>query len=167
MSKQKKVHPIGAPRKSRNKHHAEVSAAGLHQLKHPRQSAAATNGNDNSAARGLKEASRNVGTTVKREVAQLRHDLGQLAAAGSVLKNARSAREFASITIDVGEKIGNRIVKFEERMAEVSSGTPLAPLLRMQAGLRKRIVEGSSRLARSVWLSPVKPKAERMSWFRF
>jgi hypothetical protein len=40
-------------------------------------------------------------------------------------------------------------------------------LLRMQAGLRKRIVEGSSRLARSVWLSPVKPKAERMSWFRF
>jgi hypothetical protein len=36
-------------------------------------------------------------------------------------------------------------------MAEVTSGTPLAPLLRMQAGLRKRVVEGSSRLARSVW----------------
>ena len=151
MSKQKKVHPIGAPRKSRNKHHAEVNAAELHKLAHPRQSAAATNGSDNRAARGLKEAAQNAGKAVKREVEQLRRDLGQLAAAGSVLKNARSAREFASITIDVGEKIGNRIVKFEEKMAEVSSGTPLAPLLRMQAGLRKRIVEGSSRLARSVW----------------
>jgi hypothetical protein len=63
----------------------------------------------------------------------------------------RSAREFAGITIDVSEKIGNRIVKFEEKMTEVTSGTPLAPLLRMQAGPRKRIVEGSSRLARSVW----------------
>jgi hypothetical protein len=154
MSKQKKVHPIGAPRKSRSNHHAEVNAAELHQLRHPRQSAAATDGNDNRlaiAARALKEASQNVGSAVKREVEQLRRDLGQFAAAGSVLKNARSAREFASITIDVGEKIGNRIVTFEEKMAEVARGTPLAPLLRMQAGLRKRIVEGSSRLARSVW----------------
>jgi hypothetical protein len=161
MSKQKKVHPIGAPRKSRNKHHAEVNAAELRQLKHPRQNAAANNGNDNSAARRLKEASQNVGGAVKREVEQLRRDLGQLAAAGSVLKNARSAREFASITIDVGEKIGNRIVTFEEKMAEVTRGTPLAPLLRMQAGLRKRIVEGSSRLARSVWRLESTPHGRR------
>jgi hypothetical protein len=153
MSKQKKVHKIGEPRKARNKRHAEVNPAELHELEHPGQGAAATNGNDSIlaiAGRELKVTSQNVGSAVKSEVEQLRHDLGQLAAAGSVLKNARSAREFASITIDVSEKIGNRIVKFEEKMAEVTSGTPLAPLLRMQAGLRKRIVEGSTRLARSV-----------------
>jgi hypothetical protein len=80
---------------------------------------------------------------------------------GSVLKNARSAREFASIIIDVSEKIGNRIVKFEEKMAEVTSGTPLAPLLRMHTGLRKRIVEGSSRLARSVWRIESAPHGEQ------
>src|SRR5258708_506005 len=103
MSKQKKVHQIGAPRKSRGKHHGQANAAELHKLAHPRQSAAATSGNDHSAARGLKEASENVGKAVKREVEQLRRDFGQLAAAGSVLKNARSARQFASIIIDVGE----------------------------------------------------------------
>ena len=154
MSKHKKVHQIGNPRNAQNKHHGEVNAAELQELEHPSQSHDATNGNDSMlaiAGRELKETSQNVGNAIKREVEQLRHDLGQLAAAGSVLKSARSAREFASITIDVSEKIGNRIVQFEEKMAEVTSGTPLAPLLRMQAGLRKRIVEGSSRLARSVW----------------
>lgn len=161
MRKQKKVHPIGSPRKSRNKHHGQVNAAELHQVKHPRQSAAATNGNDNRTALGLKESSQNVSSAVKREAEQPRRDLGQLAAAGSVLKNVPSAREFASITIDMGEKIGNRIVKFEEKMAEVTSGTPLAPLLRMQAGLRKRIVQGSSRLARSVWRLKSPPHDKR------
>jgi len=154
MSKHKKVHQIGNPRNAQNKHNAEANAAELHELEHPGQSADTTNGNDSVlaiAGRELKETSQNMGSAVKREVEQLRRDLGQLASAGSVLKNARSAREFASITIDVIEKIGNRIVKFEEKMAEVTSGTPLAPLLRMQAGLRKRIVEGSSGLARSVW----------------
>jgi hypothetical protein len=154
MSKQKKVHKIGEPRKARNRNHAEVKPTELHELEHPGQSAAATNGNDSVlaiAGRELKVTSQNVGSALKREVEQLRHDLDQLAAAGSRLRNARSAREFASITIDVSEKIGNRIVKFEEKMAEVTSGTPLAPMLRMQAGLRKRIVEGSSRLARLVW----------------
>ena len=154
MSKHKKVHQIGNPRNAQNKHNAEANAAELRELEHPGQNADQTNGNDSMlaiAGRELKETSQNVGNAVKREVEQLRHDLGQLAGAGSVLKSARSAREFASITIDVSEKIGNRIVKFEEKMAEVTSGTPLAPLLRMQAGLRKRIVEGSSRLARSVW----------------
>jgi len=164
MSKQKKVHKIGEPRKARNKHHAEVNPAELHELEHLGQGAAATNGNDSVlaiAGRELKVTSQNVGSAVKREVEQLRHDLGQLASAGSVLKNARSAREFASITIDVSEKIGNRIVKFEEKMAEVTTGTPLAPLLRMQAGLRKRIVEGSSRLARSVWRIESAPHGKR------
>jgi hypothetical protein len=154
MSKHKKVHQIGNPRNAQNKHHTEIAAAELHELEHPSQGAAATNGNDSVlaiAGRELKVTSQNVGSAVKREVEQLRHDLGQLASAGSRLRNARSAREFASFTIDAGEKIGNRIVQFEEKMAEVTSGTPLAPLLRMQAGLRKRIVEGSSRLARSVW----------------
>lgn len=154
MSKQKKVHKIGEPRKARNRNHADVNPTELHELEHPAQGAAATNGNDSVlaiAGRELKVTSQNVGSAVTREVERLRHDLGQLAAAGSHLRNARSAREFASITIDVSEKIGNRIVKFEEKMAEVASGTPLAPLLRMQAGLRKSIVEGSSRLARSVW----------------
>ena len=154
MSKQKKVHKIGEPRKARNKHHADVNPAELHELEHPGQGAAATNGNDSVlaiAGRELKETSQNVGNAVRREVEQLRPYLDQLAAAGSHLKNARSARELASIIIDAGEKIGNRIVQFEEKMAEVTRGTPLAPFLRMQAGLRKRIVEGSSRLARSVW----------------
>ena len=164
MSKQKKVHKIGEPRKARNRNHAEVNPTELHELEHPGQGAAATNGNDNVlsiAGRELKVTSRSMGSAVKREVEQLRHDLGQLASAGSVLKNARSARELASITIDVSEKIGNRIVKFEEKMAEVTSGTPLAPLLRMQAGLRKRIVEGSSRLARSVWRIESAPHGEQ------
>ncbi len=154
MSKHKKVHQIGNPRNAQKKHNAEASAAELRELEHPGQSADQTNGNDSMlaiAGRELKVTSQNVGSAVRREVERLRHDLGQLAAAGSVFKNARSAREFAGITIDVSEKIGNRIVKFEEKMAEVTSGTPLAPLLRMQAGLRKRIVEGSSGLARSVW----------------
>ncbi len=153
MSKHKKVHQIGNPRNAQNKHQAEITAAELHELEHSSQSSDATNGNDSLlaiAGRELKETSQNVGNAVKRGIEQLRHDLDQLAA-GPRLKNARSAREFASITIDAGEKIGNRIVQFEEKMAEVTSGTPLAPLLRMQAGLRKRIVEGSSRLARSVW----------------
>ena len=164
MSKQKKVHKIGEPRKARNSNHAKVSSAELRELEHLGRGAAATNGNDSVlaiAGRELKETSQNVRGAVKREVEQLRHDLGQLASAGSVLKNARSAREFASITIDVSEKIGNRIVKFEEKMAEVTSGTPLAPLLRMQAGLRKRIVEGSSRLARSVWRIESAPHGKR------
>ena len=154
MSKHKKVHQIGNPRNAQNKHNAEANAAEPHKLEHPGQSGDTTNGNDSMlaiAGRELKETSQNVGNAVKREVAQLRHDLDQLSVAGSRLKNARSAREFASFTIDAGEKIGNRIVQFEEKMAEVTSGTPLAPLLRLQAGLRKRIVEGSSRLARSVW----------------
>jgi hypothetical protein len=164
MSKQKKVHQIGNPRKARKKHHAEVNAAELHLLKRSGQGAAATNGNDSVlaiAGRELKETSQNVGNAVKREVEQLRHDLGQLTAAGSVIKNARSAREFASIIIDSAEKIGNRFVKFEEKMAEVTRGTPLAPLLRMQAGLRKRIVEGSSRLARSAWRIESTPHGKR------
>jgi len=164
MSKQKKVHKIGEPRKARSRNHAEVSTAELHELGHPGQGAAATNGNDSVlaiAGRELKVTSQNVRSAVKKEVDQLRRDLGQLASAGSVLKNARSAREFASITIDVSEKIGNRIVKFEEKMAEVTSGTPLAPLLRMQAGLRKRIVEGSSRFARSVWRIETAPHGKR------
>ena len=152
MSKPKKVHQNGR-RNAQNKHHAKANAAELHELEHPSQGADATNGNDSLlaiAGRELKETSQNVGNAVKRGIEQLRHDLDQLAA-GPRLKNARSARELASITIDAGEKIGNRIVQFEEKMAEITSGTPLAPLLRMQAGLRKRIVEGSSRLARSVW----------------
>ena len=164
MSKQKKVHRIGEPRKARNRNHAKVSSAELRELEHPVQGAAATNGNDTVlaiAGRELKETSQNVRSAVKREVDQLRRDLGQLASAGSVLKNARSAREFASITIDVSEKIGNRIVKFEEKLAEVTRGTPLAPLLRMQAGLRKRIVEGSSRFARSVWRIESAPHGKR------
>ena len=164
MSKQKKVHKIGEPRKARNRSHAEVNHAELHELEHPGQGAAAANGNDGVlaiAGRELKVTSHNVRSAVKREVDQLRRDLGQLASAGSVLKNARSAREFASITIDVSEKIGNRIVKFEEKMAEVTGGTPLAPLLRMQAGLRKRIVEGSSRLARSLWRIESAPHGKR------
>jgi hypothetical protein len=164
MSKQKKVHKIGEPRKARNSNHAEVNPPEFHELGHPGQGAAATNGNDSVLAiadRELKETSQNVRGAVKKEVDQLRRDLGQLASVGSVLKNARSAREFASITIDVSEKIGNRIVKFEERMAEVTRGTPLAPLLRMQAGLRKRIVEGSSRLARSVWRIESAPHGKR------
>jgi len=164
MSKQKKVHRIGEPRKARNRNHAKVNSAELHELRHPGQGAAATNGNDSALAivgRELKVTSQNVRSAVKREVDQLRRDLGQLASAGSVLKNARSAREFASITIDVSEKIGNRIVKFEEKLAEVTRGTPLAPLLRMQAGLRKRIVEGSSRFARSVWRIESAPHGNR------
>jgi hypothetical protein len=164
MSKHKKVHKIGEPRKARNRNHAEVNPTELHELEHPGQGAAATNGNDSVLAIGgreLKVTAQNVGSAVKREVEQLRHDLGQLASAGSVLKNARSAREFASITIDVSEKIGNRIVQFEEKMAEVTSGTPLAPLLRMQAGLRKKVVEGSSRLARSVWRIESAPHGEQ------
>lgn len=164
MSKHKKVHQIGNPRRAQNKHHGEVNAAELQELEHPSQSPDATNGNDSMlaiAGRELKETSQNVGNAINREVEQLRHDLGQLAAAGSVLKSARSAREFASITIDVSETIGNRIVKFEEKMAEVTSGTPLAPLLRMQAGLRKRIIEGSSRLARSVWRIESAPDGEQ------
>jgi hypothetical protein len=154
MSKHKKVHQNGNPPNAQNKRHGEVDAAELNELEHPGQNADATNGNDTIlaiAGRELKETSQDVGNAVKREVEQLRHDLGQLAAAGSRLRNARSAREFASFTIDAGEQIGNRIVQFEEKMAEVTSGTPLAPLLRMQAGLRKRIVEGSSRIARSLW----------------
>jgi len=165
MSKHKKVHQIGNPRNAQNKHNAEANAAELHELEHPGQSADTTNGNDSVlaiAGRELKETSQNMGSAVKREVEQLRRDLGQLASAGSVLKNARSAREFASITIDVIEKIGNRIVKFEEKMAEVTSGTPLAPLLRMQAGLRKRVVERSSRLARSVWRIESEPHGEQV-----
>ena len=164
MSKQKKVHRIGEPRKARNRNHAKVNSAELHEIEHPGQGAAATNGNDSALAivgRELKVTSQNVRSAVKREVDQLRRDLGQLASAGSVLKNARSAREFASITIDVSEKIGNRIVKFEEKLAEVTRGTPLAPLLRMQAGLRKRIVEGSSRFARSVWRIESGPHGKR------
>jgi hypothetical protein len=164
MSKHKKVHQNGNPRNAQNKRHGEVDAAELNALEHPSQSADATNGNDSIlaiAGRELKETSQDVGNAVKREVEQLRHDLGQLAAAGSRLRNARSAREFASFTIDAGEKIGNRIVQFEEKMAEVASGTPLAPLLRMQAGLRKRIVEGSSRLARSVWRIESAPHGEQ------
>ena len=109
----------------------------------------------------LKVTSQNVANTVKREVEQLRQDFGQLALAGSVLKNARSARQFASSIIDAAEKIGNRFVQFDEKMAEVASGTPLAPLLRMQAGLRRRIVEGSSRLARSLWRSGSAPHGEQ------
>ena len=104
MSKQKKVHKIGEPRKARSRNHAEVSTAELHELGHPGQGAAATNGNDSVlaiAGRELKVTSQNVRSAVKKEVDQLRRDLGQLASAGSVLKNARSAREFASITIDV------------------------------------------------------------------
>jgi hypothetical protein len=164
VSKHKKVHQIGNSRNAQNKHHAEVKAAELQELEHPSQGADATNGNDSIlaiAGRELKETSQNVGNAVKREVAQLRHDLDQLSVAGSRLKNARSAREFASFTIDAGEKIGNRIVQFEEKMAEVTSGTPLAPLLRLQAGLRKRIVEGSSRLARSVWRIEGAPHGEQ------
>ena len=164
MSKEKKVHKIGEPRKARKRNHAEANPTELHELEHPGQGAAATNGNDSILAIAggqLKVISQNVGSAVKREVEQLWHDLGQLASAGSVLKNARSAREFAIITIDVSEKIGNRIVKFEEKMAEVTRGTPLAPLLRMQAGLRKRIVEGSSRLARSVWRIESAPHGKR------
>jgi len=46
-------------------------------------------------------------------------------------------------------------------MAEVTSGTPLAPLLRMQAGMRKRIVEGSSTLARSAWRIESAPHGEQ------
>jgi hypothetical protein len=154
MSKPKKNHQNGNPRNARNKHHAEVSAAELHELEHPSEGADATNGNDSIlaiAGRELKQTSQNVGNALKSEVEQLRHDLDQLAADGSRLRNARSAREFAGITIDASEKIGNRIVQFEEKMAEVTSGTPLAPLLRMQAGLGKRVVEGSSRLGRWVW----------------
>jgi hypothetical protein len=154
MSKRKEVHQKGNPRNSRNKHHAKVDAAELHELEHPSQGSDATNGNDSIlaiAGRELKETSQSVGNAVKRGVEQLRDDLDQLVAGGSHLRNARSAREFASITIDASEKIANRIVQFEEKMAEVTGGTPLAPLLRMQAGLRKRVVEGSSRLARSIW----------------
>jgi hypothetical protein len=154
MSKHKKVHQIGNPRNAQNTRRAELNAAELHERKHSGQSAPATNGSDSmlaSAGGELKETSQNVANAVKREVERLRPYLDQLAAAGSHLKNARSAREFASITIDAAEKIGNRIVQFDEKMAEVTRGTPLAPLLRMQAGLRKRIVGGSSRLARSVW----------------
>ena len=154
MSKRNKAHQNGNPRNARNKHRTKANAAELHELEHPSQSADATNGNDSIlaiAGRELKETSQNVGNAMKRGVEQLRDDLDQLVATGSHLRNARSAREFASITIDASEKIGNRIVQFEEKMAEVTSGTPLAPLLRMQAGLRKRVVEGSSRLARSVW----------------
>jgi hypothetical protein len=164
MGKPKKVHQIGNPRNAQNKRHGEVDAAELNELEHPSQSADATNGNDSIlaiAGRELKETSQDVGNAVKREVEQLRHDLDQLAAAGSRLRNARSAREFASFTIDAGEKIGNRIVQFEEKMAEVASGTPLAPLLRMQAGLRKRIVEGSSRLGRWVWRIESAPHGEQ------
>jgi hypothetical protein len=154
MSKRKKAHQNGNPRNARNKHRTKANAAELHELEHPSQGADATNGNNSIlaiAGRELKETSQNVGNAMKRGVEQLRDDLDQLVATGSHLRNARSAREFASITIDASEKIGNRIVQFEEKMAEVTIGTPLAPLLRMQAGLRKRIVEGSSRLARSVW----------------
>jgi hypothetical protein len=164
MSKHKKVRQNGNPRNAQNKHHAEVNAAELHELEHPSQGAAATNGNDSIraiAGRELKETTQNVGNAVKQGVEQLRHDLDLLVAAGSRLKNAGSAREFASIIIDAGEKIGNRIVQFEQKMAEVTSGTPLAPLLRMQAGLRKRIVEGSSRLARSVWRIESAPHGEQ------
>ena len=153
MSKPKKVHQNGR-RNAQNKRHAKANAAELHELEHPSQGANATNGNDSLiaiAGRELKETSQSVGNAVKRGVEQLRDDLDQFVATGSHLRNARSAREFASITIDASEKIGNRIVQFEEKMAEVTSGTPLAPLLRMQAGLRKRVVEGSSRLARSIW----------------
>ena len=153
MSKHKKVHQIGNPGDAQNKDHGEMNAAELHELKHLGQSADPTLRNDSILAIAgleLKETAQTVGNAVKRQVEQVRHDLDQLAA-GPRLKNARSAREFASITIDAGEKIGNRIVQFEEKMAEVTSGTPIAPLLRMQAGLRKRVVEGSSRLARSVW----------------
>jgi len=154
MSKRKKAHQNGNPRNARNKHRTKANAAELHELEHPSQGADATNGNNSILAivgRELKETSQNVGNAMKRGVEQLRDDLDQLVATGSHLRNARSAREFAAITIDASEKIGNRIVQFEEKMAEVTSGTPLAPLLRMQAGLRKRIVEGLSRLARSVW----------------
>ena len=163
MSKRKKVHQNGNPRNARNKHHAEANAAELHELEHPSQGANATNRNDSLlaiAGRELKETSQNVGNAVKRGIEQLQHDLDQLAA-GPRLKNARSAREFASITIDASEKIGNRIVQFEAKMAEVTSGTPLAPLLRMQAGLRKRIVEGSSRLGRWVWRIESAPHGEQ------
>jgi len=154
MSKPKKVRQNDNSRNAQNKHHAEANAAELHELEHPSQGADATNVNHSMlaiAARELNETSQNVGNAMKRGVEQLRDDLDQLVATGSHLRNARSAREFAAITIDTSEKIGNRIVQFEEKMAEVTSGTPLAPLLRMQAGLRKRVVEGSSRLARSVW----------------
>jgi hypothetical protein len=164
MSKHKKVHQSGNPRNARNKHRAEANAVELHKLEHPSPGADATNVNNSILAIGgreLKQTSQNVGNAVKWQVEQLRHDLDQLAEAGSRLKNARSAREFASITIDAGEQIGNRIVQFEEKMAEVTSGTPLAPLLRMQAGLRKRIVEGSSRLARSVWRIESAPHGEQ------
>lgn len=154
MSKHKKVHQNGNPRNSQNTLQAEANAVELRELEHPSRGADAANGNESIlaiAGREVQETSQNVGNAVKRGVDQLRDDLDQLVAAGSRLRNARSAREFASITIDAGEKIGNRIVQFEEKMAEVTSGTPLAPLLRMQAGLRKRIVEQSSSLARSVW----------------
>jgi hypothetical protein len=164
MSKHKKVHQIGNPRNAQNTHRAELNAAELHERTHSGQSDPATNGSDSmlaSAGGELKETSQNVANAVQREVERLRPYLDQLAAAGSQLKNARSAREFAIITIDVSEKIGNRIVKFEEKMAEVTSGTPLAPLLRMQAGLRNRIVEGSSRLARSVWRIESAPHGKR------
>ena len=185
MSKHKKVHQIGNPRNAQNKHHAEVNAAEVHKLEqlgqeiehpgqeiehpgqeieHPGQAADPTNENDPIlaiAGRELKETSQNVGNAVKREVEQLRPYLDRLAEAGSLFKNARSAREFASVIIDSGEKIGNRIVQFDEKMAEVTHGTPLAPLLRMQAGLRKRIVEGSSWLARSVWRIESAPNDEQ------
>jgi len=163
MSK-KKVHQIGNRRKAPNKHRAEVTAAGLHELKRLGQGAAATSGSDGMlaiAGRELKETSLGVGNAVMREVEHLRQDLGQLATAGSVLKNARSARQFASIIIDAAEKIGNRFVQFDEKMAEVASGTPLAPLIRMQAGMRKRIVERSSGLARSVWRIESAPHGKR------
>jgi len=164
MSKHKKVHQIGNRRNAQNAHRAELDAAELHERKHSGQSAAATNGSDSmlaSAGGELKETSQNVANAVKREVERRRPYLDQFAAAGSHLKSARSARDFASITIDAAEKIGNRIVQFDEKMAEVTRGTPLAPLLRMQAGLRKRIVEGSSWLARWVWRIESAPNGEQ------
>ncbi|HEY6393986.1 MAG TPA: hypothetical protein VIX12_01140 [Candidatus Binataceae bacterium] len=88
---------------------------------------------------------------VKDETPQVGKVLREAARPQWRLLSANSTRQVASIVIDTGEEIGNRVLEIQERVAEMTRGTPFAPVLRIQASIGRRIVEGSARLARSIW----------------
>jgi hypothetical protein len=104
-----------------------------------------------SITRELKEAAYSGERSVRKAAQTINQNLSETARAGSRLFSTDSARQVAGLFIDAGAEIGDRIVRLEERMAEVTKGTPIAPVFRVQAGISKRIFQGSTKLARTIW----------------
>jgi hypothetical protein len=104
-----------------------------------------------TVVREMKDFASNGGRKMKEEATRVKETISDAARSGSKLVSLDSARRIATIVIDANEDIGKQMVELDERMAELTQGTPIAPVFRVQAGVRRRIVEASSKLARSIF----------------